>query len=60
MFHDRVVVVTGGAMGIGRVIAEEFAKEGAHVCVIDTLPNGYFVGDPVSYTHLTLPTKRIV
>ena len=33
MFHDRVVVVTGGAMGIGRVIAEEFAKEGAHVCV---------------------------
>ena len=45
MFHDRVVVVTGGAMGIGRVIAEEFAKEGAHVCVIDTLPNGYFVGD---------------
>ena len=45
MFQDAVAVVTGGAKGIGKVIAQEFEKAGAHVCVIDLLPNEYFVGD---------------
>ena len=35
MFQNKVVVVTGGASGIGRCIAEEFRKEGANVCIID-------------------------
>ena len=34
-FIDKVVVVTGGAQGIGRCISEEFRKAGAQVCVID-------------------------
>ena len=45
MFHNKVIVITGGAGGIGKCIAEEFEKNGAHVCVIDTAPGGHYVGD---------------
>ena len=44
-FKDKIVVVTGGARGIGRCIVEEFSKAGATVCVIDVLENDYFIGD---------------
>ena len=45
MFRDKVVVITGGAGGIGKCIAEEFTKEGAKVCVIDAAPGDHYVGD---------------
>ena len=46
MFTDKVAVVTGGAQGIGKCIAGEFRKNGAHVCVIDKQPcEGGFPGD---------------
>ena len=45
MFQDKVVVITGGAGGIGKCIREEFEKQGANVCIIDIADNSYFVGD---------------
>ena len=45
MFQNKVVVITGGAGGIGKCIAEEFQKNGAHVCVIDCAEGDHFVGD---------------
>ncbi len=44
-FKNKVVVVTGGAHGIGQAIVEDFRKEGAVVEVIDKTPGTYFVGD---------------
>ena len=45
MFENKVVVITGGANGIGRCIADEFRSQGAKVCIIDTAPGDHFVGD---------------
>ena len=45
MFQNKVIVITGGAGGIGKCIAEEFQKEGAHVCVIDCVEGDHYVGD---------------
>ncbi len=45
MFKDKVVVVTGGANGIGRCISDEFIRQGAIVYVIDKQEGEHFVGD---------------
>lgn len=44
-FKDKVVIVTGGASGIGRCIAQEFRSIGAIVYVIDKQEGDHFVGD---------------
>ena len=45
MFQDKIVVITGGAQGIGKCIAEEFRKNGAIVWVIDIAEGDHYVGD---------------
>ena len=44
-FKDKIVIVTGGAQGIGKCVADEFRKEGAIVCVIDKQEGDHYVGD---------------
>ena len=45
-FKEKVVIVTGGANGIGRCIADEFRTLGATVYVIDKQEDGdHYVGD---------------
>lgn len=45
MFGNKVAVITGGAQGIGKYIAEQFRKNGAEAYIIDILSNECFVGD---------------
>lgn len=44
-FKEKIVVVTGGANGIGKCIADQFRSHGAIVYVIDKQDGHHFVGD---------------
>ena len=44
-FENKTAVVTGGARGIGRCIADEFIRHGAKVHIIDIAPGEHYVGD---------------
>lgn len=65
-FQDKTVIITGGAQGIGKCIADEFRKEGANVCVIDKSPSmsandeDYYQGDISSKEVLESFAKRII
>lgn len=60
MFENKVAVITGGAKGIGRAIAEEFRREGARVCVIDLLENDYYKGDIADQAVLEDFVRKVI
>jgi len=60
MFQNKVIVITGGAAGIGRCIAEEFQKEGAQVCVIDRVEGPHYVGDIGNKATLEDFAKQVI
>ena len=60
MFENKIAVVTGGAKGIGKAITEEFRKAGAKVCIIDLLPNDYYVGDLADQTVLEDFARKVI
>ena len=59
-FKNKIVIVTGGAQGIGRCIAEEFEKLGATVCVIDKQQGDHFVGDLADKQVLEQFAKEVI
>ena len=59
-FQNKIVVVTGGARGIGKCIRKQFEAAGATVCVIDLLENDYFVGDLADKQTLEKFAEKII
>lgn len=60
MFKNKVVVITGGARGIGKCIADEFRKKGAIICVIDKTEGDHFVGDISDKTVLESFSESVI
>ena len=60
MFRNKVVVITGGAAGIGKCVAEEFKKQGAQVCVIDCAPGSHYVGDIADKATLEAFARTVI
>ena len=59
-FQNKIVVVTGGARGIGNCIRKHFEAAGATVCLIYLLENDYFVGDLADKQTLEKFAEKVI
>ena len=60
MFKNKVAVITGGAHGIGKAVAEEFKRNSAKVCIIDNAQGEHFVGDIGDKAVLEEFAKKVI
>ena len=59
-FENKVVVITGGARGVGLAMAKLFEKKGAKVYIIDILENDCFVGDISDKANLEAFAEKVI
>lgn len=55
-FQDKIVVITGGALGIGRCLAQAFAQEGAQIACLDPDEKA---GDQTLWSILTPDSQHL-
>ena len=55
--EDKTVIVTGGASGIGKAVAQEFIHQGANVVVCDMSPNIPHLDDATEDNFLYVVTN---
>ncbi|WP_024856951.1 SDR family oxidoreductase [Ruminococcus albus] len=60
MKDDKIAVITGGAKGIGKCIADEFRKNEAVVYVIDKAEGDHFVGNISDKTVLERFASKVI